>query len=195
MATPSAATNSGKFNFQDTPALNFPGSAKLKLSNSDQSALVDECDLGWILKNSWALRGHAGRKYVARCVRTLKSGGCTDIKLHRAVLNAAPGQLVDHINHDRLDNRRSNLRFCTSAQNSCNLLKRKNPCTSVYKGVSVELTRTGQKRYKSQIAFSYKKYHLGCFESEIEAAKAYDIAALNLHGEFAWLNFTPGVPQ
>jgi len=106
------------------------------------------------------------------------------IRMHRLILKAQKGQQVDHINGNGLDNRKDNLRFCTSSQNYQNSRKRKN-CSSKYKGV---WWHKQSKKWQTGIVLNYKNYHLGYFTNEIEAAKAYDLTAAEFFGEFARLN-------
>ncbi len=109
---------------------------------------------------------------------------------HRFYLSkgrTASGLVVDHINHNGLDNRKENLRICTVAENCRNSRpsKRKNKL-SKYKGVSFDKKR---KVYRVLIWHNKKQYFLGTFKNETEAAKAYDRKARELFGEFAYLNF------
>ena len=98
----------------------------------------------------------------------------------------APDHLfVDHIDHNGLNNRRSNLRLCTTAQNARNVFSYKGS-TSKYKGVC--WYKEGRK-WAAKIKLNNKAYHLGLFEDETEAAIAYDKKARELHGEFGCLNF------
>lgn len=99
-------------------------------------------------------------------------------------MDAQPGVIVDHANHNTLDNRRSNLRICTYQENNMNAQKRQNT-SSQYKGV-----RWNQKnrRWYAGIKFNKKDIHLGTFKDEIEAARAYNASALMLFGPFAVLN-------
>jgi hypothetical protein len=106
-------------------------------------------------------------------------------RLHRAIMNAQPGEVVDHINGNALDNRRCNLRITTQAGNNKNARKRKDAQTSKYKGVHYS---SREKKWKAQIQKDGIKYNLGTYETEIEAAKAYDNAAIDLFKEYAILN-------
>lgn len=92
---------------------------------------------------------------------------------------------VDHINHNTLDNRKSNLRPATYRQNNFNKLPQKRGGTSKYKGVS---WNKRNKKWVAQIMINRQSIHLGCFTEEIEAAKAYDKKAKELYREFAYLN-------
>jgi hypothetical protein len=102
--------------------------------------------------------------------------------MHRVITNAPAGLQADHINGDKLDNRRSNLRLCTDAQNQQNRRKWDGNYTSQYKGVS---WYPRLQKWVAQIA----GHHLGYFADEAEAALAYDRIAREHFGEFAWLNF------
>jgi hypothetical protein len=110
--------------------------------------------------------------------------------LHRAIMRAPKRKLVDHRNGDGLDNRRANLRLATHAQNAKNRKKRKN-ASSRFIGVYLE-KRTG--RWQTKIYFRGKPISLGCFDSQIDAAKAYDEAARKYHKDFARLNFPEEAP-
>lgn len=93
---------------------------------------------------------------------------------------------VDHINNDPIDNRRCNLRLATPGQNVLNKGPDSGNTTSKYKGVS---KRKGRKNWRVRINYQGKRYSLGTFENEIDAAKAYDEAAKKYYGQFAYLNF------
>ena len=100
-------------------------------------------------------------------------------------MDAPAGVMVDHINRDRLDNRRANLRMATNAQNQANVTKRQG-MTSRYKGVSRH-TATG--RWQARISVEGKQMHLGYFAHEADAARAYDARAREVFGVFAQANF------
>tara|TARA_R110000824_G_scaffold396554_1_gene598108 strand:- start:1212 stop:1535 length:324 start_codon:yes stop_codon:yes gene_type:complete len=104
--------------------------------------------------------------------------------MQRFIMDAPKGMQVDHINRNPLDNRKSNLRICTNAENSYNTGPQKNN-TSGYKGVS---WRKDAKKWTAYIGHAPKS-HLGYFDTPEEAAKARDAKAKELHGEYAHLNF------
>jgi hypothetical protein len=108
--------------------------------------------------------------------------------MHRCIIKVPPGMVIDHINHNGLDNRKANLRIATHAQNSRNTKKQRPKTASQYKGVPWNSTL---KKWRAQITLNGKRISLGCFEDEIQAAKAYDNAARKYHGAFAALNFPP----
>lgn len=108
--------------------------------------------------------------------------------MHRFILNAPVNMEVDHINGNRFDNRKCNLRLVSKDENLRNTSKRKHS-TNKYKGVRVKEINFRKKPYYATITINKKKIHLGYFKTEIEAAWCYDVAALKYHGEFAKLNF------
>jgi len=100
------------------------------------------------------------------------------------------GFLVDHINRDKLDNRRSNLRLATPSDNEANKRKRRTQGdgqpSSKYKGVNK--TKTKERPWRAIITVERRQIALGKFADEIDAAKAYNKAALHYYGEFAFIN-------
>lgn len=99
--------------------------------------------------------------------------------------------VVDHINRNRLDNRKENLRICTAKENSYNTSKRKNKngSSSKYKGVSAQKSKNGIIKWTATVTKDGVTTKIKNIESEIEAAKMYDLMAEELFGEFAGKNF------
>ena len=104
--------------------------------------------------------------------------------LHREIMNCPKDKMIDHINHDTLDNRKSNLRIVTNSQNQYNQ-KIRCGLSSKFKGVTRYALRNA---WRATIRFKTKKIHIGYFKDEIEAAKAYNKAALKYFGKYATLN-------
>lgn len=119
--------------------------------------------------------------------KRLPSIRCTKlgVELSRVIVGLKKGdpRTVDHINHNRLDNRRANLRICSMRENLRNRRGKKSSKTH-YKGVHPQ-----QGRYRAQICYQGKQYSLGMFATAEEAAKVYDGKARELFGEYAFLNF------
>lgn len=110
------------------------------------------------------------------------------ILLHRVVLGVDMNLEVDHQDGNRLDCRRSNLRVATARGNAANRGRSTGEFSSRFKGVT--LRRNG--KWYAHMGLSGRKLHLGTFENEEDAARAYDAAALAAWGEFARLNFPDG---
>lgn len=146
---------------------------QIKLKNSKKYVLVDEKDyllfkcFKWYLVNGYASLSHP------------KNGVVT---LHRMIMKAKKGQEVDHINGNRLDNTRSNLRFVTRSQNIQNSRLRKTGMSG-YRGVCYHYGK-----WQTTIRFQKKTITVGTFQSKLQAAKAYNTAAVKYYGSHAFIN-------
>lgn len=155
-------------------SVNQPKDYKIIVTYNGLSCKVDNEDFDYLKKIPWKMN-----KNFYACNTTYGL-------MHRIITKCEKGKVVDHINHDTTDNRKSNLRICTNNFNSMNSRKIKLNKSSVYKGVSW-YKRDGI--WTSYIMISRKRIYLGRFKCEIEAAKAYDKKAKELFGEYAYLNF------
>lgn len=138
-------------------------------------ALVDDEDYDKVAEYSW----HCGQGYARTCLYL--GGGAKNQKryslgMHRLIMDAKPGQMVDHIDGDFLNNQKSNLRFCTHSQNQANS-RRRGKFSSRYKGVS---------RCHGKWVAVLCRERLGRFATEEEAARAYAEAAKKRYGEYAY---------
>ena len=147
-------------------------------------AIVDPEDYERLNRYKWYAVKYGRSVYAVRSVTVRKKK--RHEQMHRAVMKTAKGKFCDHINHNGLDNRKANLRPVSRAENVWNMRKRKCKCSSKYKGVSWFSVK---KKWQAGIQANGRKIFIGCFNNEVEAAKAYDRAALKYHGEFAALNF------
>lgn len=150
----------------------------------NEDILVDPEDRHFLEEHTWGIRstGH-GRIYVSKT--SSRTQGQTPLYLHRMILGLEIGdrRQVDHINGNPLDNRRANLRLCNARQNGQNIQRVFG--ASRFKGVSWDITH---KRWTAACWGNGKRLFKRTFRSEIEAAKAYDSAAILHFGEFACTN-------
>lgn len=153
---------------------------ELTLSNGS-ICLIDDEDFGLVSQYHWHVddAGYA-RTNIWRDGRKQSAP-----RMHRLVMDVTdPNTHVDHINGNKLDNRKSNLRLCNRRQNLQNRTKQSNN-KSGYKGVVYDKSRA---RWKAEIGYNGKRKHLGRFDTAEEAYAAYCKAAELYHGEFANLN-------
>lgn len=145
-------------------------------------ALVDDDDYGWLSNYKWyAQKGH-NTYYAVRGRRAMTNQSHT-VYMHREINGT--GKQIDHRDGNGLNNQKFNLRECTSQQNQFNKRKAR-VGKSQYKGVF----RYGSgKKWKAQIRHGYKSIHIGCYETQLAAAQAYDAKANELFGDFALPNF------
>lgn len=112
-----------------------------------------------------------------------------NIYLHRFVMGAKKGDYIDHINQDKLDNRIENLRFCNGTENQLNKKKAKGDYTSKYKGTSYCRSK---KKWRACGYENNKFKHIGLYDTELEAAKAYDRHIKTISSDFSYTNFDKG---
>lgn len=143
--------------------------------------LVDDADHESLSKHKWTY----DKGYAIRRTTVIQADGSRKrirIPMHDELFSAPAGMEVDHRNRHKLDNRRRNFRPATRAQNVANTPPRKGQ----YKGVSWSKK---DRRWRADIAIDGRKHFLGNFRAPEEAARAYDVAAYDAWGEFAYLNF------
>jgi hypothetical protein len=144
--------------------------------------IVDDEDYDKTVKLHW---------YATRCAKSIYAQSTSlwktykHLTMHRFIMNAQKGQEVDHVNHNTLDNRRCNLRLCSHIQNMQNM-KPYEKAASEYKGVTWDKER---KKWRAKLCIGRKQVFSFRYNSEIDAAKAFDRKAKELYGEFAYQNF------
>ena len=147
--------------------------------------IVDDEDYERLYKYKWHYdtNGYAARSYH------IGNNKYRLWKIHWSITSKPENKMeVDHINGNRLDNRKCNLRIVTRQQNQMNKKKPKNN-KSGHKGVHYDKSRG---KWVTYISVNYKRVHLGRFYNKMDAVKAYNKAANKFHGEFARLNRTGG---
>lgn len=146
-------------------------------------ALVDDNDYERVMAaGAWWTDSHPHTSYAMRLGPRPRR---ESILMHRLILDAQLGEQVDHVNRNGLDNRRANLRLCSQSQNNANRPARSGT-SSKYKGV------TWSRSIRRWTVQAGHGGYVGCFPSEEDAARAYDVVAKNKWGEFALLNFPEG---
>jgi hypothetical protein len=157
--------------------IRYNGKLRYILLNQGRYVIVDLADYERLSKHNWSVTN-----FTTYAVRVEKG---KTIYMHNQIMQLQPGLIVDHKDHDGLNNTRANLRPATKSQNCCNRRKMQGG-TSKYIGVYVDKK---SRRFKAAITCQGRRMHLGYFDSETDAARAYDNAAKELHKDFATLNF------
>lgn len=145
--------------------------------------LVDASDFPLIADYSWHASGD-GETIVYANTWSYRSGIRRPLRMHRLIMNPPDNLVVDHKNGNTLDNRRSNLRVCTSRENNLNLPGKPNT-SSQFKGVK---WRAERGTWIATIYVDGRTQYLGSTRDERAAAKLYNEAAKLHFGEFAWLS-------
>ena len=159
-------------------ALVYNSDGSVSILCGSKSVLIDATDLPLVNGYQWSIGTHG---YAT------SGSGSNQVLLHR-LLVGAEGYDVDHINRDKLDNRRENLRVCNQTENRYNAPAQRNSQTQ-YRGVTLR----SDGRWQAQITNKKKAIYLGAYATAEEAANAYDSAAAIIAGEFAWRN-CPDIP-
>ncbi len=148
-------------------------------------ALCDAEDYPRLVQYRWSVDKRVHKDHVTFYAvhRISENGKQRSVGMHQLLMNAGPDLVVDHKNTDGLDNRRSNLRIATTAQNQ------RNRRIDIAKGFHGIHWRKDVKKWQALIMLDRKNIHIGYFKSDFVAAIARDITAIVLHGEFATLNF------
>lgn len=156
------------------------------------ATLIDDDDWPLVCQYKWRLNQHGRYPYVI----TQAGKNNKRVYMHRLLIGASVDEVCDHINGDTLDNRRANLRRCSTPENVRNSRPQIGK-SSQYKGV-YKCKKTG--RWHARILIDGRRIHLGRFNNEVLAAEAYDMAAKKYFGQFARLNLpaqacSPDVPR
>lgn len=154
---------------------------EIPLTNSDRKVRVSPEDYDDIIKWKWRLSSSG---YAYRVIK--KNKKATKIFMHKIILKIPRCFIADHIDWNKLNNQRTNLRYASATDNARNRPKQKN-CACNYKGVSLDFSNKN-KPYRATITISYKRIALGSYSQAEDAARAYNIAAKEIFGKFAVLN-------
>lgn len=148
----------------------------------DLFAIVDDESYDNVNQYKWCATKGNKTWYATR--NLIVNGKRTQISMHRYLLGASGKDKVDHVNGNGLDNTMGNLRIVTHQQNILNSTAHSGG-TSKYKGVCWDKDRN---KWRVQISKDGKRHHVGSFLTEDDAARAYDSAAIELFGEYAYIN-------
>ena len=149
-----------------------------------QVTLVDDEDYEWLSQWKWCAAWDVRTRSFRACRTEILDGKRHPRTMHGLIMKTHPGQEVDHVNHNTLDNRRENLRLCDHCQNQANQRKHADS-KSPYKGIC---WHARHKKWMATIHVRGVHTHLGYFKTPEEAARAYDAAAKERWGEFACIN-------
>lgn len=162
---------------------------KIIILSKGHECFVDDEDYDELMKNKWSSNCKRNKNVYAQ--RSQRRGPRSEgkqgaIEMQRQIMNFPKGKVVDHINGNTLDNRKCNLRICDRNQNAMNNSgKRFKKYPTKYKGIKWDKSRN---KWAVSIQVNKKTKYIGRYDSDIEAAKAYNEAAIKFYKEFANLN-------
>ena len=149
-----------------------------------QFALMDNGDFSKIKDNkwlaSWAVNTNSFYAERRASKKEISEGCPSHLSMHRVVMNAKKGDIIDHINHNTLDNRKCNLRFVTCSQNNMN----KKAYSNNNSGIPGVNWRPVSKKWRAYIQSEGKQVHLGSFTSKDDAIKARKAGEIKYFGEY-----------
>lgn len=156
--------------------------------------MIDDEDLEAVSRHKWHMVDTKGNNHeYARTSIKQPDGRLRKVRLHRFLMQPPSDMVIDHINGNGLDNRRSNLRICTHSQNTMNQ-KAQVGRSSKYRGVFRHKTPNKKwDRWRANVQTKGKRFDVGLFVEEEDAARAYDKKAREIFGEFARLNFPEAI--
>jgi hypothetical protein len=153
----------------------------MTISIKGYEVLIDDDDFKKIIRHKWQASGNKQGYVYFR--RSSKFGKRWVLHyLHREIMDALPGEYIDHISGDTLDNRKSNLRKCTAQQNTWNSTGKKNSKSGA-KGVKYD-SKCKNRPWIARIFLDGREIHLGCYDTREKASRAYNEAAMKKHGEY-----------
>lgn len=162
--------------------------SKLIPLTKGQFAIVDDADYDLLMQWKWTYLQGRKTGYAVRYTKV--DDKRVTVYMHRFIINASTGVEVDHKDRNGLNNTRNNIRIATPGQNRANAPKSNRKTTSRYKGVY--RTNNPSRPWWAHIGIEGKSRTIGYFANELDAACAYNYAAVQHYGEFAYVNDIPG---
>lgn len=162
-------------------------------STKGQIIKICECHYDKVKHWKWSAKLHSYPgslpvKYIPYRMQRI-DGKNVGILMNRFIMDAKPGEMIDHEDGQSMNNACDNLRRCTPTQNTFNQKGPKHNSKSGYKGV---YWHKAAEKWCAGVRYNNKKYYLGIFDDVKDAARAYNVKALELDPEFAYLNEIEG---